>query len=214
MDKGRLYALKYPAILNAELSANPTSLTFTHNNAKKAPQLVDVLESAYDLNVEFTWAIDDGGVGWLQALPVPLAPPHITPKQLAVDYDAGVAGGLADGTYNGTITITSPEVGEDEVVIDVTLNVVTQACQGKCGDANNDGSVNVSDAVYIINFVFVGGNPPQPIQACGDANSDAAVNVSDAVYIINFVFVGGNAPGACSPGSWTGNGGDCCPFTP
>ncbi|HER00464.1 MAG TPA: hypothetical protein ENO22_14080, partial [candidate division Zixibacteria bacterium] len=41
------------------------------------------------------------------------------------------------------------------------------ACQGRCGDANNDGSVNVSDAVWIINFAFVGGDPPQPIPACG-----------------------------------------------
>jgi hypothetical protein len=28
-----------------------------------------------------------------------------------------------------------------------------------CGDANGDASVNVSDAVYIINYVFVGGDP-------------------------------------------------------
>ena len=28
------------------------------------------------------------------------------------------------------------------------------------GDANCDGSLNVSDAVYLINFIFVGGPPP------------------------------------------------------
>ncbi|NIP42682.1 MAG: hypothetical protein GWN14_12610 [candidate division Zixibacteria bacterium] len=62
-----------------------------------------------------------------------------------------------------------------------------------CGDANSDETVNVSDAVYIINFVFVGGSAPDPLES-GDANCDATVNVSDAVYIINFVFVGGNEP--------------------
>jgi hypothetical protein len=62
------------------------------------------------------------------------------------------------------------------------------------GDANNDGSINVSDAVYIINYVFIGGTPPLPF-ASGDANCDGSVNVSDAVYIINYVFVGGYAPG-------------------
>jgi hypothetical protein len=87
-------------------------------------------------------------------------------------------------------------------------------CQGKCGDANNDGSVNVSDAVYIINFVFVGGSEPQPVLACGDANSDGTVNVSDAVMIINYVFVGGTQPGDCSPGSPNWYNGDCCVFTP
>jgi Chlamydia polymorphic membrane protein (Chlamydia_PMP) repeat len=62
-----------------------------------------------------------------------------------------------------------------------------------CGDANNDGSVGVSDAVCIINFVFVGGGEPQPYLS-GDTNCDATVNVSDAIWIINYVFVGGNDP--------------------
>ncbi|HER00062.1 MAG TPA: hypothetical protein ENO22_12045 [candidate division Zixibacteria bacterium] len=62
-----------------------------------------------------------------------------------------------------------------------------------CGDANGDLTVNVSDAVSIINFVFVGGQEPDPYQS-GDTNCDGSINVSDAVWIINFVFVGGNDP--------------------
>lgn len=62
-----------------------------------------------------------------------------------------------------------------------------------CGDVNSDKAVNVSDAVGIINYVFVGGNPPDPIES-GDTNCDGECNVSDAVWIINFVFVGGNDP--------------------
>lgn len=65
-----------------------------------------------------------------------------------------------------------------------------------CGDANRDLSVNVSDAVFIINFVFVGGSPPDPYES-GNVNCDSSVNVSDAVYIINYVFVGGSAPCDC-----------------
>lgn len=67
------------------------------------------------------------------------------------------------------------------------------ACTSICGDANRDGTVNVSDAVHIINYVFVGGDPPLPMEA-GDCNCDTVVNVSDAVWLINYVFVGGNAP--------------------
>lgn len=62
------------------------------------------------------------------------------------------------------------------------------------GDANGDGNINVSDAVYIINYVFIGGAAPDPIES-GDANCDGSVNVSDSVYIINYIFTGGNAPG-------------------
>ncbi len=72
---------------------------------------------------------------------------------------------------------------------------IGDACEGQyiCGDANADQTVNVSDAVRIINYVFAGGAPPQPMEA-GDVNCDATCNVSDAVYIINYVFVGGNDP--------------------
>jgi hypothetical protein len=70
------------------------------------------------------------------------------------------------------------------------------ACDYICGDANSDGSVNVSDAVYIINYVFIGGDTPFPIEA-GDVNGDVSCNVSDAVFIINHVFIGGPAPEAC-----------------
>jgi len=67
-----------------------------------------------------------------------------------------------------------------------------------CGDANNDCTINVGDAVFIINYIFKDGTSPEP--ACiGDANGDGVVNVGDAVYIINYIFKGGAAPlpGCC-----------------
>lgn len=70
------------------------------------------------------------------------------------------------------------------------------ACDYVCGDANGDGTVNIGDAVYIINFIFKGGPAPSPLDA-GDANCDHARNVGDAVYIINYIFKGGPAP--CCP---------------
>ena len=86
------------------------------------------------------------------------------------------------------------------------------ACQGECGDANFDGKVNVSDAVYLINYVFSGGMEPKPVLACGDANQDCKVNVSDAVRVINFVFSGGLPPDDCCPGGPNWYNGDCCQF--
>ncbi|NIP43283.1 MAG: hypothetical protein GWO41_16115 [candidate division Zixibacteria bacterium] len=70
-----------------------------------------------------------------------------------------------------------------------------------CGDSNNDGSINVSDAVYIVNFVFAGGGPPDPI-ASGDLNCDHDVNISDAVWIINYVFIVGPIPGDINSDGW------------
>ncbi len=74
------------------------------------------------------------------------------------------------------------------------VNSGIHICEHLLGDANKDGLLNVSDAVYIINYVFVSGSPaPTPLMIA-DANCDAAVNVSDAVYIVNYVFVDGPPP--------------------
>ncbi len=62
-----------------------------------------------------------------------------------------------------------------------------------CGDANGSGSINISDAVFIINYIFAGGAAPNPI-CLGDANGTGGVNISDAVHVINFIFAGGPAP--------------------
>ncbi len=64
------------------------------------------------------------------------------------------------------------------------------------GDANCDGSVNIADAIHIINCVFKGGPAPLPY-ASGDDNCDGAVNVADAVYLISYIFKGGPPPQDC-----------------
>ena len=62
------------------------------------------------------------------------------------------------------------------------------------GDANNDQKLNVSDVIYLINYLFKGGPTPIPLEA-GDANCDSNTNVSDVIYLINYLFKGGPAPG-------------------
>lgn len=62
------------------------------------------------------------------------------------------------------------------------------------GDVNDDLVVNVSDAVYIINYIFLSGPAPDPY-ATGDCNCDGKVNITDAVWIINYVFLEGKLPG-------------------
>ncbi|HEQ98012.1 MAG TPA: hypothetical protein ENO22_01580 [candidate division Zixibacteria bacterium] len=98
------------------------------------------------------------------------------------------------------------------IVLIMPLESARADCQGICGDTNADGSVNLSDAIWLINYIFVGGPPPQPVLACGDANTDGVAAMQDVVWIINFVFVSGAQPGDCSPGNWESVGGDCCPF--
>jgi hypothetical protein len=73
-------------------------------------------------------------------------------------------------------------------------------CQ--CGDANGNGAVNISDAVFLVSYIFSGGPAPGPCggnsHGLGDANGNNAINISDAVYLIAYIFSGGAAP-HCQP---------------
>jgi 6-phosphogluconolactonase (cycloisomerase 2 family) len=61
------------------------------------------------------------------------------------------------------------------------------------GDVSGDTQIDASDVVYLINYLFVGGPPPDPL-AAGDCNRDTVVDASDVVYLINYLFVGGPPP--------------------
>ena len=62
-----------------------------------------------------------------------------------------------------------------------------------CGDADGSNNVDISDAVYLISYIFGGGPAPNPLSA-GDASCDGAVDISDAVYLIAYIFADGPAP--------------------
>jgi hypothetical protein len=63
----------------------------------------------------------------------------------------------------------------------------------KCGDANADGKITVSDVVYLVNYLFKGGPAAKPYEA-GEANCDGKTTVSDVVYLVNYLFKGGPLP--------------------
>jgi hypothetical protein len=52
------------------------------------------------------------------------------------------------------------------------------------------------DVVYLINYLFRNGSPPQPVETA-DVNMDGEVDMSDAVYLLNYLFRSGNPP--CEP---------------
>jgi len=63
-----------------------------------------------------------------------------------------------------------------------------------CGDGNRDRELSITDAVYLINYLFRDGPAPQPEEA-GDTNCDGQVSIADVVYLINYLFKDGPPPG-------------------
>jgi hypothetical protein len=69
-------------------------------------------------------------------------------------------------------------------------------CGYSCGDPNYDGITNVSDVVYVINYVFRSG--PQPcMEKSGDVNCDDIVDILDITYFIDYLFKNGPEPECC-----------------
>jgi len=70
-----------------------------------------------------------------------------------------------------------------------------------CGDANYDGAVGAGDVVYLLSYLFRGGDPPPcPMIGRADANYDGSVGAGDIVFLLSYLFRGGAAP-VC-PGVW------------
>ncbi|MBD3381297.1 MAG: hypothetical protein GF404_03765 [candidate division Zixibacteria bacterium] len=118
------------------------------------------------------------------------------PDGLEIDNEGQLTGNaLESGMF--TFTVSATDDSDPQLSDDMNFEIFVETGTLLIGDANNDGNIDVSDAVYIINYAFVGGPDPVPVLEVGDANCDASVDVSDAVYIINFAFAGGLAPGDC-----------------
>jgi hypothetical protein len=76
------------------------------------------------------------------------------------------------------------------------------------GDVNGDWARDVSDGVYLLANLYLGGPRPEPL-ACGafpspisngDLNGDGGIDVSDAIGLFSFLFLRGAAPAdACGP---------------
>lgn len=59
-------------------------------------------------------------------------------------------------------------------------------------DANSDATVDVSDAVQALNYLFLGA--PTQCEDTLDVNDDGAIDVSDPVNLLAYLFSGGPAP--------------------
>ncbi len=67
--------------------------------------------------------------------------------------------------------------------------------QFRRGDANADGDLNLTDAIFILGALFLGEAAPTCADAA-DTDDSGEVNVTDAVLLLNHLFSGGPAPAA------------------
>jgi hypothetical protein len=80
------------------------------------------------------------------------------------------------------------------------------------GDVDGDGTVNITDAISLLGFLFLGSDPPPCLDAA-DTDDNGRLVLTDAIAILNFLFQSGTPlapPGTtCGPDAEPDTMGDC-----
>lgn len=93
--------------------------------------------------------------------------------------------GLSDGEDR-----TVPQFTQPDLVSSITKGFYGDSFDYTArikGDVNEDGSVNISDVVLLVNYVLNGGQIRLDL---ADVNEDGAINVTDVVCIVNIILYG------------------------
>ncbi len=136
---------------------------------------------------------------------------HLGQPELSVEV-CGTAAEHSLREDGQTIDVTAPEC-ETEGCVTVTVTTSrgsAEVADGFCylqaknpplflrGDVNSDQSIELTDAIFTLNYLFVGGRLPTCLDAA-DVNDNASVELTDAIFILNYLFIGGRIPAAPFP---------------
>ncbi len=105
------------------------------------------------------------------------------------------------------------------IILFILLCLASTIAQAEyiCGDNNGDGDVNVSDAVYMINYIFIFGSPAPDPNCCGvpcggtvtdyDGNFYRTVRIGDQCWMMDNLKVthyrnGDPIPNVTDAGEW------------
>ena len=66
------------------------------------------------------------------------------------------------------------------------------------GDCNGDGGINVADAVYLLDYLFIG-SVVLPCEDACDIDDDGALNIADPINFLAYLFSGGPPPAPPNP---------------
>jgi beta-glucanase (GH16 family) len=162
---------------------------------------------------------DDGVAVYLNGVEVlrsNLPPGPVSPGTLAsptVDGDPEKRWLVATG-IDPCLLVSGPNVlaaevhqaaaGSSDIRFDLVLAANRGGAPPACGpsfvrgDCNDDAGVDISDALCILGWLFLGGATPGCVAAM-NANGDPGVDVSDAIWLLEYLFLGGPSPTAPFP---------------
>lgn len=175
-------------------------------NTAEAKQVVRVVRLEGDVDLDGDVDMDD-----VWGVTVSLNEPLIASPPSLRDFDGN---GTIDDSDRAVFARIQERSGDprdldgDWRITSADVAATVQRCNGcsmpdspfRRGEVNGDGTVDLSDAISILNFLFVGGKEPT-CQKSADVDDSGALDVSDGIRLLGYLYLGGAEPrppfGAC-----------------
>ncbi len=150
---------------------------------------LEVVFNASYLHDDLCVLINVPSVIWLSVSPATGSVEPSSSEDVTLAFSSS---GIDAGTYAADVFIynNDPDSTDNPWHGNATMTVQVAYT---AGDANGDTGLDVDDVVFILSYIFSGGNPPDPLDSA-DADCNGYVDIDDAVFLINYIFSGGPAP--------------------
>ena len=82
---------------------------------------------------------------------------------------------------------------DDEGVFSEWSDPLTVGICERRGDVTGEGTVDIGDAIYLLNYLYKNGPAPTQLMV-GDCNCSGGLELGDAVFLLNYLFKSGPFP--------------------
>jgi hypothetical protein len=188
-------------IMNALEATRTGNLPNTRPTARIVPSATEVELRGGAATVTLDGSSSDDGDGGAQGLtyrwtqisgPVAAEVPNPDAAIAPVNFSA-------EGEYVFELAVDDGQAVVSSDTEQVTITVKpTSGPRFVRADANSDGQIDISDGAKVLNYLFLGGEDPECLDA-SDANDDSIVNIADPSFIFNWLFLGGRSPPPPTP---------------
>lgn len=129
--------------------------------------------------------------------------------RILASLPAGLASGtriplhLSSGLGSPPVNLAFTTLPDGSVVRPLGLDgvvVARPAVDFLRADADQNGNVELTDAVFLLDYLFRSAREV-PCRDAADANDDGQLDISDGIFILRFLFSGGHSPPAPFPDS-------------
>ncbi len=108
--------------------------------------------------------------------------------EVTIEYIPEPGTAFEVGTHTVLCIVTDESGNTDECSFEITVENLKD--EFKRGDANIDGTVDITDPLFILAHLFIG-DPASPCYGAANANDDNVLDITDPITLLTYLFLGG-----------------------